>query len=186
MIKVWPFEIIGSVKFNFKSLLKNRTKLIGEFMNNISLVEMTENEFEQYFLDKIQRYAVALSQNAPKNNQEFEIKAKIQLGNLLPDGIGTLGHYLFNIYYEKNNVGYIWVKEDVEKKSAFLYEIYIFDEFRNKGYGSRAMKKIEEWMKNHNLLFLKLHVFGSNIEARKLYERIGFEIAGVNMMKKVE
>jgi len=33
------------------------------------------------------------------------------------------------------------------------------------------------------IYYFKLHVFGSNTGARKLYEELGFEIAGINMLK---
>jgi len=155
-------------------------------MEHILLIEMTGNEFEQYFTDKLQRYSLVLSQNAYEGNGDFETKATNQLNNLLPNGIQTSGHYFFNINNELENIGYLWIKKDNEKKSAFLYEIYILSEFRNMGYGTITIKKIEEWMREHELLFLKLHVFGNNNEARKLYERIGFEVAGVNMIKQVE
>ncbi|MGM0852714.1 MAG: GNAT family N-acetyltransferase [Bacillota bacterium] len=81
----------------------------------------------------------------------------------------TSGHYFFNIKNEKETIGYLWIKEDKEKKSASLYEIYILNKFRNMGYGTTAMKKIEEWMRQHELLFLKLHVFGNNKEARNYH-----------------
>ncbi|RBO98364.1 N-acetyltransferase [Rossellomorea aquimaris] len=155
-------------------------------MKHILLIEMTRHEFEQYFTDKIQRYSLVLSQNDYEVNGDFETKATNQLNNLLPNGIQTSGHYFFNINNELENIGCLWIEKDNAKKSAFLYEIYILSEFRNMGYGTITMKKIEEWMREHELLFLKLHVFGSNNEARKLYERIGFEVAGVNMIKQVE
>lgn len=154
-------------------------------MNHISLIKMTKNEFEMYFADKIKRYSLALSQNVHEDIEDFYTKAVNQLNNLLPDGINTSGHYLFNIINEIEKIGYIWIKKDKEMNTAFLYEIYIFNEFRNMGYGTITMIKIEEWMRQQELLFLKLHVFGNNKEARRLYERIGFEIAGVNMFKKV-
>ncbi|MEA3319527.1 MAG: GNAT family N-acetyltransferase [Bacillota bacterium] len=86
---------------------------------------------------------------------------------------------------EIEKIGYLWIKKDKEKNSAFLYEIYIFNEFKNMGYGAITMEKIEEWLRQQELLFLKLPVFGNNKEARRLYERFGFEIAGVNMFKRV-
>lgn len=37
-----------------------------------------------------------------------------------------------------------------------------------------------------NKCYFKLHVFGSNTGARKLYEELGFEVAGINMLKTLE
>ena len=47
------------------------------------------------------------------------------------------------------------------------------------------MKNVEEWLEQKGIYYFKLHVFGSNEGARKLYEELGFEIAGINMLKNI-
>ena len=47
------------------------------------------------------------------------------------------------------------------------------------------MNHIEEWLKQNEVLYFKLHVFGNNQGAFKLYESLGFGIAGYNMLKSI-
>ena len=82
-------------------------------------------------------------------------------------------------------IGFVWLKVEVEKKSAFLYEIFILEEYRAKGFGTTVIHIIEDWLKEKEINYFKLHVFGSNEGAYKLYERLGFGIAGINMLKSI-
>ena len=45
------------------------------------------------------------------------------------------------------NKGFVWLKVEVEKKSAFLYEIFILEEYRDKGFGTAVINIIEDWLK---------------------------------------
>lgn len=151
---------------------------------NIMLKEMSEKEFTTYFEDKVERYSEVLSENVNEvSNEESFSKARKQLNNLLPKGIETSNHHLFNIYGDQQLIGFIWLKIEEEKKSAFLYEIYIFEKYRGKGFGRETMKYVEDFLLQKEIYYFKLHVFGSNTGARKLYEELGFEIAGINMLK---
>lgn len=152
-------------------------------MEEILLRPMTEEAFEHYFQDKISRYTDVLSENIHEVGEEPSVRALKQLKNLLPNGINTAHHHLFNIQFSNKVIGYVWLKIEEEKKSAFLYEIYLLEEYRAKGYGTKIMQSIEELLQQKEIIYFKLHVFGSNTGARKLYEELGFEIAGINMMK---
>lgn len=154
-------------------------------MRNISLKKMTDEEFRLYFENKIERYSDVLSQNVHEEGEEPSYKALRQLKNLLPQGNETPNHYLFNIYKDDHKIGFVWLKVEIEKKSAFLYEIYIFEEHRAKGFGTEVMNHIEEWLKQKEVQYFKLNVFGNNAGARRLYEALGFGIAGVNMLKLI-
>ena len=154
-------------------------------MNNL-LRKMSKEEFVFYFENKVARYADVLSENSYEyGNEDFYLKAKTQLTNILPKGIETPNHHLFNLNLENQVIGYVWIKVEKEKKSAILYEIYIFEEYRGKGLGTEVMTSVEAWLEQEDIHFFKLHVFGSNTRARKLYEELGFGIAGINMVKTI-
>jgi ribosomal protein S18 acetylase RimI-like enzyme len=154
---------------------------------NIVLKKMSEKEFTIYFDDKVERYSHVLSENVHEvSNEEPFSKARKQLNNLLPKGIETTNHHLFNIYKDDQLIGFVWIKVEKEKKSAFLYEIFILEKYRGKGFGTIVMKNVEEWLEKEGIYYFKLHVFGSNEGARNLYEELGFEIAGLNMLKTIK
>lgn len=152
-------------------------------MDSVLLKEMSKEDFDPYFQNKIKRYAGVLSENIIEQGEDPSSKALKQLNGLLPNGIETPNHHLFNIQRGENLIGFVWLKIEEEKKSAFLYEIYILEEYRGKGYGTETMKRLEEILVHREIEYFKLHVFGSNTGARKLYEELGFEIAGINMLK---
>ncbi|RND01189.1 GNAT family N-acetyltransferase [Lysinibacillus halotolerans] len=152
----------------------------------ILLKRMSEREFTKYFENKVERYAEVLSQNVHEEvDEQPKSKAYRLLHNLLPKGVETPDHHLFHILNDDQMIGYVWIKVEKEKKSAFLYEIYLFERFRGMGFGTKVMTTVEEWIHQQGIAYFKLHVFGSNTGARKLYEELGFEIAGINMMKKI-
>ena len=68
-------------------------------------------------------------------------------------------------------------------KSGFIYDVFIEERFRGKGYGKSLMLLLEEKARELGLKSLALHVFGSNHVARKPYESIGYEVTNVNMSK---
>ncbi|WP_080848058.1 GNAT family N-acetyltransferase [Cytobacillus gottheilii] len=153
---------------------------------NIVLKKMSEEEFTVYFENKVKRYSHVLSENVHEVSSEDPIyKARKLLNNILPKGVQTSNHYLFNIFESDQLIGFVWIKVEKEKKSAFLYEIIIFEEYRGKGFGTKVMKNIEDWLEQEEISYFKLHVFGSNDGARKLYEELGFKVAGLNMMKTI-
>lgn len=152
----------------------------------IELREMTTQEFEIYLRDTLQRYSEVLSENVHEAGGNPSEQAKKQLSNLLPQGLTTPHHRLFTVQVDAVLAGYVWVKIEEEKKSAFLYEIYLAEEYRGKGVGTEVMQLIENLLRQKDIMYFKLHVFGSNTGARKLYEELGFQIAGVNMLKSLD
>ncbi|KGR79029.1 GNAT family N-acetyltransferase [Ureibacillus manganicus] len=153
---------------------------------NIVLKKMSKEEFSIYFEAKVERYSGILSENVHEVSSEEPLsKARVQLNNLLPKGLDTTNHHLFNIHEADQLIGFVWIKVEKEKKSAFLYEIFIFEKYRGKGFGTRVMKYVEEWLEHEGISYFKLHVFGSNEGARRLYKELGFEIAGLNMLKTI-
>lgn len=149
------------------------------------LVKMNELEFYKYIEEKEKRYAETLAQHTFEVTEPADVLARKQLQGYLPRGFQTELHEFYNIIEDGHICGYVWLKVDDTKKSAFLYEIYLFDECRSKGIGKKVMKEIEGYLKVKKILYFKLHVFGTNYKAIKLYETLGFEVAGINMYKEI-
>lgn len=149
----------------------------------IRLQKMTKDEFGTYFENKLERYADVLADNIHEHGEEPAMKARKLLNGLLPNGMETPNHHLFHIESCEKVIGYVWLKIEEEKKSAFLYEIYLFEAYRGQGFGTVTMKHIEDFLLQKEIAYFKLHVFGRNTGARRLYEELGFEIAGINMLK---
>jgi ribosomal protein S18 acetylase RimI-like enzyme len=57
---------------------------------------------------------------------------------------------------------------------------------RGKGYGKQTMLAIEEKARELGLRSIGLHVFAHNAVAKGLYEKIGYEVKSLNMVKELE
>ena len=149
----------------------------------IKLEKLNETEFEEYFDNKIQRYAKALHTNNIMNEELAEKKAKEQMNRFLPKGFNTQKHFFRKLVDNKIVVGFVWIHLNEEKNSVYLYDILVHQNLRGEGYGRAAMNKLEEWIKEFNIENFDLHVFGNNQKATKLYESLGFETTNVYMRK---
>lgn len=71
------------------------------------------------------------------------------------------------------DVGMIWyVMESAE--TAFVAEFVIAPEYRRKGYGEAALRRIAEQLRAKGVKRMLLHVLEHNRPARALYEKLGF------------
>ena len=108
---------------------------------------------------------------------------------LLPLGVATPGHHLFEILNAEGGpaVGYLWfaVQEGHGVRSAFIYDVEIKPEFRRQGHARRAFQALEEFIAALNLSSICLHVFANNPSAQALYRELGFAATGINMRKQV-
>ena len=68
----------------------------------------------------------------------------------------------------------IWLRADLVGpiKNGFIFELYVDEKFRGKGYGKQAMLLIAEKARKLGLTSLGLHVFAVNNVARNLYESV--------------
>ena len=148
------------------------------------LIPMTQAEFEVFLEREIPDYAAehvragnwTESESLEKSHKEFE--------SLLPQGLKTDDNFLYTLADGEEAVGMIWMKVKTQpSKSGFIYDVYVDEKFRGKGYGKSLMLLLEEKAREMELTSLALHVFGSNHVARKLYETIGYEITNVMMSK---
>jgi len=145
---------------------------------------MTQPEYETFLEHAIPEYAAdhvrtghwAEAESLEKSRKEFE--------ELLPQGLNTENNYLYTLVDGNEAIGLIWMKVNTQpSKSGFVYDVFVEERFRGKGYGKSLMLLIEEKAREMELKSLSLHVFGSNHVARKLYENIGYETTNVMMSK---
>lgn len=155
----------------------------------VRLVPMTETEFHAYLEDDIQRYAEEHVKAGNWHPAEALERSRKEHQRLLPDGLASKKQYLFSIEDDAlgAKVGMIWFAVDDTRPvhSAFVYDFQIYAEFRRRGYATQALRAVEEKVKELGVEKIELHVFGHNVAARALYEKVGYEIAGVYMAKKL-
>jgi ribosomal protein S18 acetylase RimI-like enzyme len=108
----------------------------------------------------------------------------------LPQGLQTPDNHLFEIRAATTGltVGFIWfaVTEKLGLRAAFVYDVEIEPESRRMGYATAAFQALEPLVRDLGLTRIGLHVFGHNTGAQALYRRLGYEITGVNMQKRLD
>lgn len=151
----------------------------------IHLTKMTPKEYQHYLLTAIKDYANDKVKNGTWNAGESFEQAKKVFQELLPQGVATPTHFLYTVKSEDRPIGYTWFLCN-NTKEAFIYDIVIFEEFQNKGYGTLTMKLLEQKAKNLGAKKISLHVFGSNQRALHVYQKVGYQITDYNLTKFIE
>lgn len=92
--------------------------------------------------------------------------------------------------YNNTIIGYIYAYIDYTNKlvqdyEAFINTLYIEPDFRNKKVGTSLIEKLCEILKTKNIKYISVDNIASNIEARSLYEKMGFKIFKENRRKEI-
>ncbi|MEY9931708.1 GNAT superfamily N-acetyltransferase [Catenulispora sp. GP43] len=106
----------------------------------------------------------------------------------LPDGLQTPGHHLLTAEDDSGQaVGTAWVGPDPSgaARSAWLYDLDVFEPHRRRGYGAAILAAVEELIAAEGMSALGLNVVGDNAAAIALYRRGGYDVASMVMRKQV-
>ncbi len=108
---------------------------------------------------------------------------------LLPEGTATEGHHFYSIEEVEHGqkVGILWlaVRCGTARPSGVVYDLFIDEHFRRRGYATQAMRALEGKARELVLKAIALHVFTHNTAAIGLYENIGYEVKSMNMVKEL-
>ena len=155
----------------------------------IRLEAMSEEEFGSWRTAHAKDYAEEKVKSGAWSPEEAPRLADETYTQLLPQGLRTADNFLYTAVDAATGekVGHIWFTKMTHggQTFAFVYDIIIFEEYRRRGYGEATMLAVEEKVKEQGLESIALHVFGHNHAAKTLYEKIGYEITDINMMKKL-
>ena len=101
--------------------------------------------------------------------------------NLLKELIGNAAKIMFVAESERKIIGFAAATGGVANRnrhSAFI-AIGILQAFWNRGIGRRLLKSLENWAKENRMHRMDLNVSPHNQRAIHLYEKFGFERAGI-------
>jgi ribosomal protein S18 acetylase RimI-like enzyme len=155
----------------------------------VALIPMTESEYQLYIEQSIQEYAWEHVRAGRWNEEEALQQAKQELQKILPQGFHSPSHYLYMIVDEQleKRVGVLWfaLRAQAGQQRAFVYDVVVFEEFRRRGYATRAFQLLEERARELGATSIGLHVFGHNVAARQMYEKLGYVATNIQMVKKL-
>ncbi len=155
----------------------------------IELTPVTEQEFPEILQRSIQGFGQECVAVGRWEESEAYEQAKTIIEGDLPEGLNTPGNLFFHLVetQAQKNVGYLWLEILVKDNlpTVFIADIEIFKNFRRQGYASEAFKAVERLAKEKGIGRVCLHVFKHNEGALALYEKLGFKITGLNMLKNL-
>lgn len=155
----------------------------------IALTEMSEEEFQTYWSQSISDYALHHQQSGRWSEKEALSQATREYQGLLPQGRISPGNALLMIVDQRREqkVGILWysIRGRAEKKELYILDIEIFEQFRRSGYATQTLQHLEGLACSLEVASIGLHVFGSNIPARRLYEQLGYAPTNIRMVKTV-
>lgn len=157
-------------------------------LNQLKVSDIKESEFD-LFLNWTTVEEAKQRSNALQINYEDMLKmAQKEIHQILLNGLQTPNHFFKKLENSNSNiVGYLWfaVRTQINKKRIFIYDIQIFPEYRNQGYGRFLLDWLSQETKNLGYQEIGLHVLAENKIARLLYEKSGFEMTNIYYSKKV-
>jgi len=158
--------------------------------SRVDLVPMNEDLFQDYIEKSVSGFAEEMVKTGSWKPEDIEKKSQEQLQSLLPQGIQTPGHEFFQIVTKEtgNRVGILWVqKRQMEKGNVFfIFDIVIDEPFRRHGYGQAALLALEEKAACSDCNAIWLNVFADNDGAKRLYDKMGYEVQKTHLNESNE
>ncbi|MEK4022964.1 GNAT family N-acetyltransferase [Bacillus sp. FSL K6-3176] len=151
----------------------------------VTLQPMSQTDYDVLIEKAIKRYAEEKILAGTWGQEEAQKNAEEQFDRLLPEGLQTEDHELWNILHGEEAIGWVWLcyDRDHPQHEGFIYNFILFEAYRGKGLAKQAMTALEEQAKSLGVKKLSLHVFAHNQIARSLYEKTGFAETGIYMSK---
>lgn len=70
--------------------------------------------------------------------------------------------------------------------NAYISAVYINEKYRNSGLALKLIETItEKLFKKHNVEFIELHCLTNNLEAKRIWEKLGYKTFREQMRKKI-
>ena len=159
-------------------------------MTDIRLRPMTTDEFEAWRPWAVEEYALEDVEHKHVDPDRARDNMSAFVGSALARGPRTEGHRISIVEdaVTGERVGYTWWgdRELDAGPTAWIYDVYIDEPHRGKGYGRGLMEAVEAQVREAGLPRMELHVWVSNERARSLYRSLGFEPMGMEMFKQLE
>jgi RimJ/RimL family protein N-acetyltransferase len=156
----------------------------------IELVEMPRERFPPYRENLVREYAKDKVRAGVWSTEEAPRRAEADVDDLLAEGTDTEGHFLYLLRdcSAGGEVGVVWlaVRDSGVGRTVWIFDIEVYEAFRRKGHGTRALLAVEKKAAELGGEKLELHVFGHNPGARALYERSGFTTTSIVMCKRLD
>jgi len=158
---------------------------------DIRLRPLRDDEFPEFLAFLRKEYVRSMVDEAGMTTEAAEDKADADHASLFPGGRPQPHHRisLLEDATTSERAGHLFWAERQPPGSlgtrAYLYELYIEEAYRRRGFGRRALELLEEEARAQGLPGIDLNVWGGNAGARALYRAAGFDEKAVFMSREL-
>ena len=145
---------------------------------DIIIKELSENLFltTAKMITELMNYHRKLN-NAPKEYWQTDEQSKETLRQWIEDGA------VYNVFLGNEIIGFFFVRLGGQNV-AWLEDLFILEQYRGKGMGKIAMKKLDELMIEKKVVAMFVDVIPRNTKAIKLYKECGFDHLNLIQLRK--
>ena len=154
---------------------------------HVSLRPMSAQEYEAWSANSVEGFAAEMAASTGRDVADLRERAASEFAHFLPNGQATAGHWLLTVVDDGGvAVGSVWLGPDPrDPDGVYVFDIEIAVQARNRGTGRAAMLAIEDFATRYGRASIGLNVFGTNIEARSLYDSLGYMVVSTSMLKQL-
>jgi GNAT superfamily N-acetyltransferase len=147
-----------------------------ELPAGVTVRPMQQPEYDAWYPILVDGYGQSFVDAGLLSPEEAKVRAQSQTDELLPDGLATEGHEFVTLADHGEPVGQIWLRHGLDPGMSFVFDVEVHESRRGQGHGKSLMIAGEAASLAAGSTRLGLHVFGHNTVARRLYERLGYQI----------
>jgi ribosomal protein S18 acetylase RimI-like enzyme len=155
----------------------------------VQLIPIEENDYQAWLKAGIEEYAAEKVKAGFWTPSEGLQRSREEFDHLLPDGRAAPRSWIYSIVNERaEKVGVIWYKplsDAADNRTAYIYDLIVFEPFRRQGYAAQAMRRLEDFARQEGFVSMALNVFGHNQGAIDLYRKLGYSVTSMNMAKPI-
>ncbi|UQS83428.1 GNAT family N-acetyltransferase [Bombilactobacillus thymidiniphilus] len=159
--------------------------------SQLKLLPMTEVEFSAFWQSQIKEYAKQKVANKLWSEKESLQRATDEFTLLLPQGLETYNNFLYTIKLVAGSLcGYLWLTEVVDgdnpaRPYLFINDFTILPAYQGQGLSEVALKLAMIQVKKLGYQQVGLHVFGKNTQAMHIYQKAGFKMTDITMIRRI-
>jgi len=156
----------------------------------IRLQEMAADGLSEYKPLAIEVLAQAFVGNFRIPVEEARARAASSIDRSLSSGLSTPDQFLYDIRFgdgaDDDRIGYLWLDVSEAEHRCFIRDVYLHEAYRGKRWGRKTLELLEAKMRERSIRQIGLHVWGDNVVARELYDKLGYRLIGSDMQKRLE
>jgi RimJ/RimL family protein N-acetyltransferase len=154
----------------------------------IQLVPMNEDQYDAFMELSARDQMEGHVREGRWKAEEAEANMARLTAQFLPVGLATPNHFFHAIQDSSGtDVGGLWymLVEEEDTPQFFVMDIQIYEAFRRRGYGTQALRVMEDNAREMGVARVALHVFADNHRARAMYRKLGYAGADTQMVKAI-